>query len=1039
MKTDSESAQQALLNARQAMQQGDYPAAAAYRWARTAAAYLCPDLEEPWLILAAFSSPRASVAYLERALKIDPHSERARKGMHWAADRLRKETGKPISADIPPERPGRDEGSRPGSQPEPAAQEQVGEKLLPIITQAAPRAHPVMRTVWYLAGKLLTIAVTIFIGVFITVLLCSYPSRRGLGPPVSPFETSLEAQLYLVIQTNLQNGTIAFDSNGVPNQDQVNALTEKLRTEAGLNLPYLPRNMLWTIKALTFDWGKLGSWSSGMGPQKRTSRITDIIVQYLPNTLLLVATAYLLVFLFGTPLSLYLVRNYGKRADRIFATLAPISSVPSWVFGFLLLTIFAVQLRWLPFSGMYDIPKPGNQLEYLLSVSKHMILPVAAIILSLLFQVVYAWRTFFIIYSEEDYVELAKAKGLPSRMLERKYILRPALPFFITSFATTLIGFWQLCMALEVTFRWPGLGWLYIKSLPNFWGESMAPGQLMITVGIVVIFAYLLGSVAFILDLVYVIIDPRIRLLPANNELQAHARVKSRDAKWSERFNRWRKGKGLDYGSRVQGPTRRQRISWTQAAGNFKRSSLDLRERSRLFFRELRRYPSAIFGLTVILLLFAGSIYAVVALPYAQVGKDYEQKRLTGRSYIPQAAMPIWVNLFNNPPWLSTLIMDQNSKGTNMAIRPLENGWTEKTITFTFDYSYKGVPSEVFLYFDPQYDQQPPFVTMEWKYPDGRSLTLKRTITGRDSSYDFEKGIPIPQLISQNPAWRNWYDMTSQYAKPAFNMLFAEPGSAELTPERGTYQLTVTSLLFEPESDLQVQFVLLGQVYGPVGTDYARRDLRVPLFWGMPFALFIGLLGTLIITLVAMLLPAIGVWYGGWIDILIQRISEINMILPGLAIAVLANALFNWNIWIILGIVVVINSFGPPLKIIRSALLQAKEASYIDSARAYGASNFRIITQYLLPRIMPVLIPQLVSQVPSFIFWEATLGFFNIQSTYPTWGRIIYDGLAQGALYGSPFWVLEPIFLLLLTGLAFAMLGSALERILNPRILDFLK
>jgi peptide/nickel transport system permease protein len=57
-------------------------------------------------------------------------------------------------------------------------------------------------------------------------------------------------------------------------------------------------------------------------------------------------------------------------------------------------------------------------------------------------------------------------------------------------------------------------------------------------------------------------------------------------------------------------------------------------------------------------------------------------------------------------------------------------------------------------------------------------------------------------------------------------------------------------------------------------------------------------------------------------------------------------------------------------------------------------------------------------------------------SVYPTWGRIIYEGLARGALYGSPFWVLEPIFLLLLTGFAFAMLGSALERILNPRIID---
>jgi peptide/nickel transport system permease protein len=380
--------------------------------------------------------------------------------------------------------------------------------------------------------------------------------------------------------------------------------------------------------------------------------------------------------------------------------------------------------------------------------------------------------------------------------------------------------------------------------------------------------------------------------------------------------------------------------------------------------------------------------------------------------------------------------MDQNSEETNIATRTVDNGWTEKTITFTFDYSYQKIPSEVFLYFDPKYTEQPPFVTMEWRYPDGRSIELKRTTAEPDSSYDFELGIPVSRLLGQNPKWRQWYDLNSQYTKPAFNMLFAEPGSTQLTPQRGTYQLAVTPLLFEPDSDLQVQFVLLGQVYGPVGTDYARRDLLVPLFWGMPFALFIGLLGTLITTLVAMLLPAIGVWYGGWVDVLIQRLSEINMVLPGLAIAVLANVLFNWNIWIILGIVVVINSFGSPLKIIRSALLQAKEAPYIESARSYGASNFRIITHYLLPRIMPVLIPQLVTQVPSFIFWEATLGFFNIQSVYPTWGRIIYDGLASGALYGSPFWVLEPIFLLLLTGLAFAMLGSALERILNPRILD---
>jgi peptide/nickel transport system permease protein len=902
---------------------------------------------------------------------------------------------------------------------------------------AHPRARPVLGAVRYLAGKALTIALTIFIGVFITVMIANQPSRRGLGPPVSPFETSLEAQIYLVIRSNINNGTIDLDRNGVPDQDQVQALTDQLRTEMGLNLPFLPRYMLWTIKALTFDWGQLGARQGGWGAQRTTAGVNDIIALYLPHTLLLVATAYLLVFLIGMPLSLYLARNYGSRADRLFAILSPISSVPSWVFAILLISIFAFQLRWLPFGAMFDYPIPENPIEYVLNLSRHLILPVSAIALSLLFQVVYAWRTFFIIYSDEDYVELARAKGLPSNVLERQYILRPALPYVITSFVTTLISFWQLSMALEVIFRWPGLGWLYIKeALPNFWGESMEPGELIIAVGIVVIFAYLLGAVVFILDIVYVIVDPRIRLLRADKEMQAQERVKSRGARWRRRFKTWTKGRDQDYGIKAQSPAKRRKISWAQVTGNFKGSILDLRERSRLFFQELRRYPSAIFGLTVIVLLLAGSIYAVIALPYAQVGKDYEQKRMPGRSYIPRTAMPEWVNLFSNPPRLSTLIMDQNSKEANGSIRTLDNGWIEKTITFTFEYPYRETPSEIFLYFDPIYKEKLPFVTLEWQYPDGRSLELRRTIAEPSSSYDFGSSIIPLQLLNQYPEWKNWFLITGQYTTPVFTLLFAEPGSAQPAPQHGTYQLTIKSLLFEQDSDLQVQFVLLGQVYGLAGTDYGRRDLIVPLFWGMPFALLIGLLGTLITTLVAMLLPAIGVWFGGWVDNLIQRFTEINMVLPSLMIAVLANVLFNINIWIILGIVVVINAFGSPIKIIRSALLQAKEAPYIESARSYGASNFRIITKYILPRIMPVLIPQLVTQVPSFIFWEATLGFFNIKSIYPSWGRIIYDGLANGALYGSPFWVLEPISLLLLTSLAFAMLGSALERILNPRIID---
>ena len=106
----------------------------------------------------------------------------------------------------------------------------------------------------------------------------------------------------------------------------------------------------------------------------------------------------------------------------------------------------------------------------------------------------------------------------------------------------------------------------------------------------------------------------------------------------------------------------------------------------------------------------------------------------------------------------------------------------------------------------------------------------------------------------------------------------------------------------------------------------------------------------------------------------------------------------------------------------------------MEAAQAYGASNWRLIRHYMMPRIFPVMIPQLITLIPAFVFLEATLGMFNIHSNLPTWGRVIYEALRYGVSYGSRFWVLQPIALLLLTGFAFAFLGFALDKILNPRL-----
>jgi peptide/nickel transport system permease protein len=180
----------------------------------------------------------------------------------------------------------------------------------------------------------------------------------------------------------------------------------------------------------------------------------------------------------------------------------------------------------------------------------------------------------------------------------------------------------------------------------------------------------------------------------------------------------------------------------------------------------------------------------------------------------------------------------------------------------------------------------------------------------------------------------------------------------------------------------------------------------------------------------------VGVWFGGWVDALIQRVTEVNMILPMLPILVMVGTLYSTSIWLMLGIVVALGIFSAGIKMYRAMLLPLRDAAYIEAARGYGASNSRIVLRYMIPRILPVLIPGFVTLIPTFVFLEASLAVLGLgDPVLPTWGKVLNDAQTNSALYqGYYYWVLEPAVLLMLTGLGFAMLGFALDRIFNPRL-----
>jgi peptide/nickel transport system permease protein len=344
-------------------------------------------------------------------------------------------------------------------------------------------------------------------------------------------------------------------------------------------------------------------------------------------------------------------------------------------------------------------------------------------------------------------------------------------------------------------------------------------------------------------------------------------------------------------------------------------------------------------------------------------------------------------------------------------------------ITYSFDYTYDGFPDEMILYFTPTIIQKFPFVSVSWLTPDGRKIRIADMAVEYKATFRFSQDQKLQTRLN---------------TEKVMQALFADPKAETPTPVKGTYQLVISGTTFEKGSDIAAQFVFQGKLFGLAGTDKYRRDLMLPLLYGTPIALAFGLLAALGTSLLTMVIAAIGTWYGGWVDELIQRITAVNMVLPFLAILIMVGTFYSRSIWLMLSVVILLSIFTGSIMTYRSIFVQSKESSYIEAARAYGASSSRIIFSYLIPRMIPLLIPALVSSVPSFVFLEASLAVLGLgDPVLPTWGKVINDAFGDGALYqGRYYWVVEPAILLMITGFGFALLGFALDRIFNPRLRD---
>jgi len=441
--------------------------------------------------------------------------------------------------------------------------------------------------------------------------------------------------------------------------------------------------------------------------------------------------------------------------------------------------------------------------------------------------------------------------------------------------------------------------------------------------------------------------------------------------------------------------------------------------------RELVRYPAAVVGLIMISVLIGVAVYALVALPYDEAVRLWRGGEAIWYN-TPKKAAPVWTNWFREEDLPATITIDSADGAIAKTREQVSEDVTDIQFAYTFDYPYTTFPEDISIYFDTKYDEKPPHVSLTWLTPDGReiriaSMTTESTLVYRlDQDSKLERRLQLPDNVQSHMG------------------LFMDPESEELVALPGTYTLQVSASVFEPESDVDAEVVIYGKVHGLAGTDHRRRDITVALLWGTPIALAFGLLAAIGTSVTTLVIAAIGTWYGGWVDALIQRITEVNLILPVLPILIMVGTFYSKSLWVILGVIILLGIFGGGIKTYRAIFLQVKESPYIEAAQAYGATDARIIFSYLLPRIIPTLVPNMVTLVPAFVFLEAALSVLGLgDPVMPTWGKVISDARVNGALYqGNYYWILQPSALLMLTGLAFSLVGFALDRIFNPRLRD---